>query len=68
MACHKHNITKETSQPFSVGKGPGLNFRKGISLIQLFKLFPDDEASMRWSIKTRWPEGIAGVTPLRWRV
>lgn len=59
MAFHKHNIAKETSQPFSGGKGPGLNFRKGISLIQFFKLFPDDEASMRWFIHTRWPEGIA---------
>lgn len=36
---------------------PGLHLYEGISLIQLFKLFPDDDRAERWFIKTRWPDG-----------
>ena len=38
---------------------PGMHFRKGLSLIQLFKMFPDDEAAEKWFIHTRWPDGMA---------
>ena len=38
---------------------PGMHFRKGLSLIQLFKMFPDDEAAEKWFIHTRWPTGMA---------
>ena len=38
---------------------PGMHFRKGISLVQLFRMFPDDETAERWFIHTRWPDGIA---------
>ncbi len=38
---------------------PGMHFRKGMSLIQLFKMFPDDETAEKWFIHTRWPDGIA---------
>ena len=37
----------------------GKHFREGISLIDLFKMFPDDKTAEQWSIKTRWPDGIA---------
>lgn len=33
--------------------------RKGISVIELFKMFPDDETAKQWFIKTYWPDGIA---------
>ena len=33
--------------------------RKGMSLIQLFRMFPDDEAAEKWFIHTRWPDGMA---------
>lgn len=33
--------------------------RKGISIIELFKMFPDDETAKQWFIKTYWPDGIA---------
>lgn len=32
--------------------------RKGISIIELFKMFPDDETAKQWFIKTYWPDGI----------
>ena len=38
---------------------PGMHFREGISLIQLFKMFPDDETAEKWFIHTRWPTGMA---------
>ena len=38
---------------------PGKHFREGISLIELFRIFPDDETAEQWFIKTRWPDGIA---------
>ena len=38
---------------------PGMHQRKGISLIQLFQMFPDDEAAEKWFIHTRWPDGMA---------
>ncbi len=38
---------------------PGMHFRKGMSLIQLFRMFPDDEATEKWFIHTRWPDGMA---------
>ena len=40
-------------------KAPGKHFREGISLIELFKKFPDDKTAEQWFINTRWPDGIA---------
>ena len=42
-----------------MSNGPSMHFRQGISLIQLFKLFPDDATAEQWFIKARWPNGIA---------
>lgn len=38
--------------------GPGRSERKGISLIDLFEMFPDDKTAEEWFIKSRWPNGI----------
>ncbi len=38
---------------------PGRYERKGISLVELFRQFPDDGAAEAWFIKLRWPDGIA---------
>ena len=35
---------------------PDKFFRKGISLIDLFEMFPDDETAEAWFVKSRWPE------------
>lgn len=38
---------------------PGRSHRKGISLKQLFRKFPDDATAEAWFAKQRWPNGIA---------
>ncbi len=37
--------------------GPGRSEREGISLAELFDMFPDDEAAERWFEEQRWPGG-----------
>ena len=37
---------------------PGKAFRKGISLLELMQMFPDDETAERWFVEARWPDGI----------
>lgn len=37
---------------------PGRHEREGITLIQLFDKFPNDEVAETWFIETRWPDGI----------
>ena len=39
-------------------KAPGKAFRKGISLIELTRMFPDDATAEAWFIKVRWPVGV----------
>ena len=38
-------------------KAPGKAFRKGISLVDLFRMFPDDATAEAWFSETRWPDG-----------
>ena len=40
-------------------KAPGKHYREGLSLVELTRLFPDDETAERWFVKTRWQEGVA---------
>ena len=42
-------------------KAPGKAFRKGISLIDLFRMFPDDETAEQWFIQQRWGDEIACI-------
>ena len=37
--------------------GPGKSHRIGISLVQLFDMFPDEDSSRKWFEETRWPNG-----------
>jgi len=37
---------------------PGQHYRKGISLMELFEMFPDDDTAEQWFIQTRWRDGI----------
>ncbi len=39
--------------------GPGKWFRKGITLIAVIAMFPDDEFAEEWSASMRWPDGPA---------
>ena len=37
---------------------PGKSFRKGISLIELFEMFPDENSAQAWLEEQRWPDGV----------
>ena len=40
-----------------MSNAPGKHYRQGITLIELMKLFPDEEAATRWFEQIVWPEG-----------
>ncbi len=40
-------------------KTPGKSHRKGLSLVEVMRMFPDDATAEKWIEKTRWPNGIA---------
>ena len=39
-------------------KAPGKAYRKGISLIEVVKMFDTEEKAEQWFIEQRWPDGI----------
>ena len=39
-------------------KGPGKQYRKGLTFVQLMRMFPDDATAERWFVEHRWPDGI----------
>ena len=39
-------------------KAPGRSDRAGISLPELFAMFPDDDTAEAWFISQRWPDGV----------
>ncbi|WP_428098267.1 IS1595 family transposase [Candidatus Rariloculus sp.] len=39
-------------------KAPGKHFRSGLSLPEVFRLFPDDKAAEQWLVEQRWPNGV----------
>lgn len=41
-------------------KAPGKAHRKGISLLQLGELFPNEEAAVQWFETVRWPDAVTG--------
>ena len=46
---HKTNVHKKI--------GPGRAHRKGVSIIEVFDMFPDDAAAEAWFEARRWPDG-----------
>ena len=40
-----------------MSKEAGKHYRKGLSLGQLFPMFPVDEAAESWCGAARWPDG-----------
>ena len=38
-------------------QAPGKHLRKGISLIELVRMFPDEETARRWFESMLWPNG-----------
>lgn len=39
-------------------KAPGKHFRKGVTLADIFKMFPDDSTAEAWFVEMRWPDGV----------
>ena len=39
------------------GNAPGKHFRKGLSLVEVTRMFPDDATAERWFTEVRWPHG-----------
>ena len=41
----------------SMANGPGRSHRQGISVIELFDMFPSEESARNWFEQIRWPDG-----------
>ena len=39
-------------------KAPGKHWRKGLTMVDLLRMFPNDETAERWFVETRWPDGV----------
>ena len=50
---HKHL----SSMRENAMKGPGRSDREGLSIVELVRLFPDDDAGRRWFETVFWPRG-----------
>ena len=37
---------------------PGKHNRKGITLVELFEMFPDDDTAEKWFERSRWPDAV----------
>ena len=37
---------------------PGKHYRTGVTLMQLFEMFPDDATAEKWFVESRWPAGV----------
>lgn len=41
-----------------MAKAPGKGYRKGISLVEIVQMFPDDDTAEKWFADNRWPDGV----------
>ena len=41
--------------------GPGKSYRKGLNLVDLARLFPNDASAESWFVQARWPDGVLCV-------
>ena len=42
-----------------MAKAPGKSNRKGISLVEIMRQFPDDASAEAWYVTRRWPYGVS---------
>lgn len=40
-------------------RAPGKHYRKGMTLLEVFEMFPDDKTAEKWFTEVRWPTGVA---------
>ncbi len=48
-------MNKTTQKPQT--RAPGKHWRKGLTLVELIRKFPDDAAAEKWIASIRWPDG-----------
>ena len=48
-----------------MGKGPGRNHRRGITLPELIERFPDDDTAEQWFAQVRWGHPVKPDEPMR---
>ena len=51
---YNNKTVKKNRIPY---KCPGKWFRKGISLVEVMDMFPDDHTAGQWFANVRWPDG-----------
>ena len=51
-----YNINYDEERKNDKKGGPGKAYRRGISLLELSDMFPNEERSVRWFEALRWPE------------
>ncbi|MDE2761156.1 MAG: IS1595 family transposase [Gemmatimonadota bacterium] len=51
------NRKEREARKGEAGKGPGRPYRKGISLLKLAEMFPDEAAAHKWFERQIWPDG-----------
>ena len=39
-------------------EAPGKHYRKGLSILEVLQMFPNDAEASKWFISVRWPDGI----------
>lgn len=39
-------------------KAPGKHYRKGMTIMEVMSLFPDDASAEKWFADNRWPDGV----------
>ncbi|MCY3786038.1 MAG: hypothetical protein OXG47_04845 [bacterium] len=49
--------TSKTPPPASRHSAPGRYERKGLTLVDLIREFPDDATAEAWVASIRWPDG-----------
>ena len=41
-----------------MASGPAKSYRKGLTLMEVMAMFPDDATAERWFVNARWPQGV----------
>ena len=44
-------------KPTKKTRAPGKHWRKGLTLVELIRKFPDDKTAEAWIASIRWPDG-----------
>ena len=59
------NREEREARKAEAGKGPGRPYRKGITLLELARMFPDEASAREWFEKQIWPDGERCCVRLR---